>query len=145
MPWSQFTECWVLSQIFHSPLSLSSRGSLVPLHFLPEGCFISGALLVLIKSSLKPAEVLSWDNLMLSQPQKVVSHSLREVHLVLLLGFHQRVALFSSCSRVKSFCILNRFKSFLWRTLPWCEFYLSQPLCATENQEEKTSVQPLWT
>ena len=25
----------VLSQIFHSPLSLSSRGSLVPLHFLP--------------------------------------------------------------------------------------------------------------
>ena len=34
MPWSQFSECWVLSQIFHSPLSLSSRGSLV-LRFLP--------------------------------------------------------------------------------------------------------------
>ena len=28
-------ECWVLSQLFHSPLSLSSRGSVVPLHFLP--------------------------------------------------------------------------------------------------------------
>ena len=28
-------ECWVLSQLFHSPLSLSSRGSLFPLHFLP--------------------------------------------------------------------------------------------------------------
>ena len=28
-------ECWVLSQLFHSLLSLSSRGSLVPLHFLP--------------------------------------------------------------------------------------------------------------
>ena len=28
-------ECWVLSQLFHSPLSPSSRGSLVPLHFLP--------------------------------------------------------------------------------------------------------------
>ena len=28
-------ECWVLSQLFHSPLSLSSRGSLVPLCFLP--------------------------------------------------------------------------------------------------------------
>ena len=28
-------ECRVLSQLFHSPLSLSSRGSLVPLHFLP--------------------------------------------------------------------------------------------------------------
>ena len=26
-------ECWVLSQLLHSYLSLSSRGSLVPLHF----------------------------------------------------------------------------------------------------------------
>ena len=30
-------ECWVLSQLFHSPLSLLSRGSLVPFHFLPLG------------------------------------------------------------------------------------------------------------
>ena len=36
MPWSSFSECWALSQLFHSPLSLS-RGFLVPLHFLPEG------------------------------------------------------------------------------------------------------------
>ena len=35
MPWSSFSECWALSQLFHSPLSLSSRGSLVLLHFLP--------------------------------------------------------------------------------------------------------------
>ena len=28
-------ECWALSQLFHSPLSLSSRGFLVPLKFLP--------------------------------------------------------------------------------------------------------------
>ena len=35
IPWSLFLECWVLSQLFHSPLSPSSRGSLVPLHFLP--------------------------------------------------------------------------------------------------------------
>ena len=28
-------ECSVLSQLFHSPFSPSSRGSLVPLHFLP--------------------------------------------------------------------------------------------------------------
>ena len=35
MPWSQFIECWVLSQLFHSPLSLSSRGSFVLLCFLP--------------------------------------------------------------------------------------------------------------
>ena len=43
LPWSDrtgcddlhFFECWVLSQIFHSPLSPSSMGSLVPLYFLP--------------------------------------------------------------------------------------------------------------
>ena len=35
MPWSQFTECSDLNQLFHSPFSPSSRGSLVPLHFLP--------------------------------------------------------------------------------------------------------------
>ena len=35
MPWSSFSECWALGQLFHSPLSLSSRGSLVILHFLP--------------------------------------------------------------------------------------------------------------
>ena len=35
MPWSSFSECWALSQLFHSPLSLSSRDFLVPLHFLP--------------------------------------------------------------------------------------------------------------
>ena len=26
MPWSSLSECWALSQLFHSPLSLSSRG-----------------------------------------------------------------------------------------------------------------------
>ena len=35
MLWSYFSECWVLSQVFHSLLSLSLRGSLVPLCFLP--------------------------------------------------------------------------------------------------------------
>ena len=35
MPWSYFSGCWVLSQLFHSPFSLSSRGSSV----LP--CFLS--------------------------------------------------------------------------------------------------------
>ena len=35
MPWSSFSECWAISQLFHSPLSLSSRGPLVLLHFLP--------------------------------------------------------------------------------------------------------------
>ena len=32
LPWSWFFECLTLSQIFHCPLSLSSRGLLVPLH-----------------------------------------------------------------------------------------------------------------
>ena len=34
MPWSSFSECWALSQLFHSPLLLSSKGPLV-LCFLP--------------------------------------------------------------------------------------------------------------
>ena len=45
LPWSDGTGCHdlsflnveTLSQLFHSPLSLSSRGSLVILHLLPEG------------------------------------------------------------------------------------------------------------
>ena len=37
IPWFQFSECWVLSQNFHSCLSLSSRGSLVLHHFLHKG------------------------------------------------------------------------------------------------------------
>ena len=35
MPWSSFSECWALSQLFDSRLLLSSRGFLVSLHFLP--------------------------------------------------------------------------------------------------------------
>ena len=34
---AMFFEYWVWSQLFQSPLSHSSRGSLVPLHFLPLG------------------------------------------------------------------------------------------------------------
>ena len=34
-PWTLFSECWVLSQFFHSPFSLSSRGSWIPLRLLP--------------------------------------------------------------------------------------------------------------
>ena len=41
MPCSLFFECWILSQLFHSPFSSSSRGSLLPLHFLPLGwCYL---------------------------------------------------------------------------------------------------------
>ena len=49
IPWSLFFECWVLSWLFYSPLSPSSRGSLVPLYTLPLewyhlpiwGCYFS--------------------------------------------------------------------------------------------------------
>ena len=34
---SIFFECWVLSQLFHCPLSPSSKGSLVLLYFVPLG------------------------------------------------------------------------------------------------------------
>ena len=56
LPWSDgtgchdlsFFECWVLSQLFHSPLSLSSRSSLVPLHFVPLGVVSSAYLRLLM-------------------------------------------------------------------------------------------------
>ena len=37
MAWSQFSESWVLSRLFHSPLSLSSRSSSGLLHFCHKG------------------------------------------------------------------------------------------------------------
>ena len=54
MPWSLFFEFWILSQLFHSPLSLSSRGSLVPLHFLPFSSVQFSGLVV--SDSLRPHE-----------------------------------------------------------------------------------------
>ena len=47
LPWSDGTRChdlrflnvWALSQLFHSPLSPSSRSFLVPLHFMPLGWY----------------------------------------------------------------------------------------------------------
>ena len=37
MQWSKFSECWALSQLFHSPLSLSSRGSSIFFAFCHKG------------------------------------------------------------------------------------------------------------
>ena len=45
MQWSLFSKCWALSQCFHSPLSLSWRGSLVFFTFFYKGgviCIIWG-------------------------------------------------------------------------------------------------------
>ena len=56
MPWSSFSECWAIRQLFHSPLSLSSRGSLVPLHFLPKGGVICiSEVLIFLLAILIPA------------------------------------------------------------------------------------------
>ena len=55
-----FFECWVLSQLFHSPLSSSSRGSLVSLCFLPLVVSSAGLrLLILLPAILIPACELS--------------------------------------------------------------------------------------
>ena len=40
MPWSYFSECWALSQLIHSPLSLSSRGFLFFFTFCHKGGII---------------------------------------------------------------------------------------------------------
>ena len=56
MAWSSFFEHWVLSQLFHSPLSLSSRGSLVSL--LSASRVVSSAylrLLIFLLAMLIPA------------------------------------------------------------------------------------------
>ena len=50
-----FFQCWVLSQVFNSLLSPSSRGSLVPLHFLSfPGCWYTslGECPILIHSPI---------------------------------------------------------------------------------------------
>ena len=49
MPWSEFSECWALSQLFHSPLS--PRGSLVLLHFCHKGGVICVSDVIDISSS----------------------------------------------------------------------------------------------
>ena len=45
MPWFLFPECWALSQLFHSPLSLSSRG--------PFSSFSLSAIMVVSSAYLR--------------------------------------------------------------------------------------------
>ena len=54
MPWS-FFEYWVLSQLFHAPLSLSSRGSLVLFTFRHKGNIIYLRLLIFLPAILNSA------------------------------------------------------------------------------------------
>ena len=69
MPWSSFFECWVLSQLFHSPLSLSSRSSLVSSSLLSAIMAVSSAylkLFIFFLSILIPACASSSPALILS-------------------------------------------------------------------------------
>ena len=61
MPWSSFSECWVLSQLFHSPFSLASRGFLVLLHFSAIRVVSSAylRLLIFLPAILLPAFISS--------------------------------------------------------------------------------------
>ena len=53
MPWSSFSECRILSQFFHSPLSLSSRGSLV----LPCFCHKDGIICISVVIDISPSNL----------------------------------------------------------------------------------------
>jgi len=56
IPWSSFSECWMLSQLFNAPLSTSSRCSLVPLYFLPlMWCHLHLMLLMFLPAIFIPA------------------------------------------------------------------------------------------
>ena len=58
MPWSSFSECWVLSQLFHSPLSLSSSKRLFSSSSLSAIRVVSSAypsLLIFLPAILIPA------------------------------------------------------------------------------------------
>ena len=86
MTWSLFSKCWVLSQLFHSPLLPSSRGSLVPLHFLPFKWYhlhIWGCWYFSQKSWLQPVlhpvRHFSWCTLHVSQISRVTIYSLDEL------------------------------------------------------------------
>ena len=75
MPWSLFLECWVLSQLFHSPLLPWSRGPLILLQFLPLewyhlhiwGCWYFSRQCWL-QFVLLPARLLAWCTLHMGFP-----------------------------------------------------------------------------
>ena len=76
-------ECWVLSQLFHFPLSHSSRGSLVLLHFLPLNWYhlhICGCWYFSRQSWFQlvshPAQHFLWCTLHVSWWSRMTIHSL---------------------------------------------------------------------
>ena len=53
MPWSLFFQCWVLSQLFHSPPSLSKRGS----YFLFTFCHKGGVICISEVIGISPSNL----------------------------------------------------------------------------------------
>ena len=53
MPWSLFFECWVISQLFHSSLSLSPRGSSLSAIRVVSSAYLR--LLIFLQAVLIPA------------------------------------------------------------------------------------------
>ena len=53
MPWSSFFQCWVLSQLFHSPPSLSKRGS----YFLFTFCHKGGVICISEVIGISPSNL----------------------------------------------------------------------------------------
>ena len=92
LPWSDgtrchdlsFFKCWVLSQLFFSPLSSSSRSSLVPLHFLSLECYhlhISSCGYFSWQSWFQlvslPAQHVAWYSLHISSISRMTISSLK--------------------------------------------------------------------
>ena len=76
-------ECWVLSQLFHSPLLLSSRGSLVLLCFLPQQwchlhiwCYWYFSWQSWFQLVLHPARHFTWCTMHRSEISRVTIYSL---------------------------------------------------------------------
>ena len=99
VPWSEFFECWVLNQHFHSPLLLSSRGFWVPLHFLPLRVVSSAylRLLIFLPAFLIPACASSSPVFLRRRSGGLIFPSLR-------------VFQFSVIHRVKGFGVVNNAK-----------------------------------
>ena len=83
MTWFSLFECWVLSQLIHSPLSSSLSGSLVPLWFLPLWwchLHIWGYWYFSQQSwfqlELHPAQHFAWCSLHRSKGSRVTKYSL---------------------------------------------------------------------
>ena len=69
IPWFSFSECWVLSQLFHSPLSFSSRDS----YFLFAFCHNSGVICITEAIDIFPGSLNS--SLCFIQPAFCTMHS----------------------------------------------------------------------